>query len=112
MNRVTRYTPTDFGSEPGMVEDEQGEWVRFEDVPSWAMLMPEHVEASVLVVEPGDVIVLKADRELSIDHRRRLVEYIRTFLGEDTKVLVLDGSMGLGVLRASASEDARTSAAS
>lgn len=70
MKRVQRYAPKlfeyDMGpDEAGMVESDDGEWVRFDDVPSWAMLMdildavyPASVFTGVSG-DPGPLIIVK-----------------------------------------------------
>ena len=57
MKRVTRYSPIITEHQADMTEDENGEWVKWEDVPSWAMLMDildAVYPASIFTGESGD----------------------------------------------------------
>ena len=56
------------------------------------------VEIAKLAVKTGDVLVLKCDSHISIEHADRLRAAFEPVLPEGVKMMVLDGSMNLAVL--------------
>lgn len=57
------------------------------------------VEGQVLKIEPDDVVVITAAAPLSHDIHHAIVGYVRSVVGADTKVLVIDAGLKLSLLR-------------
>ncbi len=51
-----------------------------------------------LEVKPGDKFVLQCEQDISQEMAERIRHYVRDFLGEDVRVLVLSSGLKLGVV--------------
>lgn len=61
---------------------------------------PKLFTISKIVVEPGDVIVLRSKRVISAEAAARLLHTFKSTLPQLAKVILLEEGLELGVLRA------------
>jgi hypothetical protein len=61
-------------------------------------LLDDLEEVRRLTVRPGDVLVFRFKHALPQERIHRIGEYLKAKLGDDVKILVLDGGTSLDVL--------------
>lgn len=57
------------------------------------------VQFGVLDLRPGDIVVLLADKRLSLESEARIQGYVRPFIPLAHEIIILDNGLQIGVIR-------------